>query len=105
MGRRADPRERLRDARLYLILEGEVRGIPAAELAAAAIRGGVDVVQLRDKDAPDDRIVAAGRELRAECDAAGALLVVNDRPDLALACGADGVHLGQEDERADEVRR
>ena len=105
MGRRADPRTKLRDARLYLILESEAGGVAAAELAAAAIQGGVDAVQLRDKEAPDERIVAAGRELRAACYASGALFVVNDRPDLALACGADGVHFGQGDERADELRR
>ena len=94
----------LRAARLYLILECEVGGVPAAEVAAAAIRGGVDIVQLRDKQADDERLVTAGRELREACDAAGALLVVNDRPDLALACRADGVHLGQDDARVDEVR-
>jgi thiamine-phosphate pyrophosphorylase len=99
-----DPRAKLRAARLYLILEREVRGVPAAEIVTAALRGGVDMVQLRDKDAPDDELVATGRELRAVCAGSGALLVINDRSDLALECRADGVHLGQDDQRVDEVR-
>jgi thiamine-phosphate pyrophosphorylase len=93
-------RARLRSARLYLVIEA-----PAArDVVPAALRGGVDVVQLREKEAADDEVVAAGRELRALCDRHGALLVVNDRADLALACDADGVHLGQEDEPVSSVR-
>ena len=61
-------------------------------------------MQLRDKSARDDEIVACGRELRELCDEHDALLIVNDRADLALACGADGVHVGQDDERAQAVR-
>jgi thiamine-phosphate pyrophosphorylase len=97
----AERRARIATARLYLVIEAA----PARAVAPAALAGGVDVVQLREKHAPDAEVVAAGRELRAVCDAHGALLVVNDRPDLALACGADGVHLGQDDEPADAVRR
>ena len=69
-----------------------------------ALAGGVDVVQLRDKDASDDEIVAAGRALRALCDEHDALLLVNDRADLAVACAADGVHVGQDDEPLESVR-
>ena len=105
MGTAGDPHARLRAARLYLILECEVRGAPAAEHVAGALKGGVDIVQLRDKEARDDRIVATASELRALCDDAGALLIVNDRADLALECGADGVHVGQDDDRVDEIRR
>jgi len=100
-----DAQAKLRKARLYLILEREVGDVPAAEIVSAALRGGVDAVQLRDKEASDEDLAATGRELRAVCTRAGALFVVNDRPDLALECGADGVHLGQDDERVDEVRR
>jgi thiamine-phosphate pyrophosphorylase len=57
------------------------------------VRGGVDVVQLRDKSLDDEGLVAAAREFRA----AGALFILNDRPDLVAACEADGVHVGQED--------
>jgi thiamine-phosphate pyrophosphorylase len=91
--------ERLRAARVYLVLEAA-----AARVVEPALRGGVDVVQLRDKDASDDEIVRAGRELRELCAAHGALFLVNDRPDLAVACDADGVHVGQDDMPVDDAR-
>jgi thiamine-phosphate pyrophosphorylase len=93
-------RERLRGSRLYLVIEARA----AESVVPAALEGGVDMVQLRDKDAPDDELVAAGRPLGELCRARGALFLVNDRPDLALACGADGVHVGQDDEPVDAVR-
>src|SRR3954467_4414116 len=93
-------RARLRAARLYLVIEAEA----ARDVVPAALRGGVDVVQLREKGAPDDEVVAAGRALRTLCDEHDALLVMNDRPDLALACAADGVHVGQDDEAVASVR-
>jgi len=101
----ADRRARLGAARLYLVVESRVGGGPAEPLVEAALAGGVDIVQLRDKDAADEHLVATGRRLEAVCAAAGALLIVNDRPDIALACGADGVHVGQGDEHPDAVRR
>jgi thiamine-phosphate pyrophosphorylase len=91
---------RLERARLYLVIEAGA----ARAVVPEALAGGVDVVQLRDKDAADDQVVAAGRWLRGVCDSAGALLIVNDRPDLALACDADGVHVGQDDEAVASVR-
>ena len=94
-----ETRETLRRASLYLILEAA-----AAHVVPPALEGGVDVVQLRDKHAPDGEIVAAGRHLAALCRARGALFVVNDRPDLALECGADGVHVGQDDAAVEAVR-
>ncbi len=93
-------RQRLERARLYLVTDG----CPSPALVDAALGGGVDIVQLRAKHASDQAVVESGRELRALCDAHAALLVVNDRPDLALACGADGVHLGQDDEPVWSVR-
>lgn len=93
-------RGRLRAARLYLVIDAQ----PAARVVAEALDGGVDIVQLREKSAPDAEIVAAGRHLRALCDEQGALLILNDRPDLALECGADGVHVGQDDEPLHKVR-
>jgi thiamine-phosphate pyrophosphorylase len=81
-----------------------IEAAAARDVVPAALRGGVDVVQLREKDAPDDELVAAGRALRTVCDEHGALLVVNDRPDLALACEADGVHVGQDDETVSRAR-
>ena len=74
-------------------------------VAEAALRGGVDMVQLRDKQAADAELLECAAQLRALCSEAGALLWINDRPDLALAAGADGVHVGQEDAPVAEVRR
>jgi thiamine-phosphate pyrophosphorylase len=91
-------RARLREARLYLVCDGRGDGRdPLATFLGAALRGGVDVVQLREKDGSEDAILEAAREFRAAADAHGALFVLNDRPDLAGAAGADGVHLGQDD--------
>ena len=90
-------RERLACARLYLVLEARPHGEDPASLLDAALRGGVDVVQLRDKDLPDDALVGAAVVFRRACDAHGALFVLNDRPDLVEAAAADGVHVGQSD--------
>jgi thiamine-phosphate pyrophosphorylase len=88
-----DRRQRLRDARLYFVAD---RGGMERALDAA-LAGGADLFQLRDKDASDDELLAAAQDARERCRAAGALFLVNDRPDLAVACGADGVHVGQDD--------
>jgi thiamine-phosphate pyrophosphorylase len=85
-------RERIGSARLYLVCDARQR-----VFLDAALRGGVDVIQLRDKALEDRDLVAAAREFRAAADAAGALFVLNDRPDLVAVCGADGVHIGQAD--------
>jgi len=86
------PRERIAGAQLYLVCDARPR-----EFLAAAIRGGVDVIQLRDKALSDDELVTAAREFRAAADAHGVLFVLNDRPELVEACSADGVHVGQDD--------
>jgi thiamine-phosphate pyrophosphorylase len=97
-----DRRERLRRARLYFVTD--IR--PGLEqLLAAAIAGGVDMVQLRDKSATDAELLAAAEVFRRTCDAYGALFWLNDRADLALRCEADGVHVGQDDMPPEEIRR
>ena len=92
-------RERLARSRLYLVLAGE-----DVDVLEPALRGGVDVVQLRDKELSDAELVAAAAPFRAACDRQDALFVLNDRPDLVEACGADGVHVGQEDMPLAEAR-
>jgi thiamine-phosphate pyrophosphorylase len=87
-----DRRSRLESARLYLVCDAR----PAAFLRAA-LRGGVDIVQLRDKSLGDAGLVEAARVFRSVADEFGALFVLNDRPDLVEACDADGVHVGQAD--------
>lgn len=99
-----DRRGKLAVARLYLILDVRPHGRPAVDLAAAALAGGVDAIQLRDKLASDHELAAAARSLRDVCDRHAALLILNDRPELALDCAADGVHLGQDDVAPEEAR-
>lgn len=92
-------RARLAAARLYLVCGAAGDGRDLRAFLEAALRGGVDVVQLREKDPSvgDDALLAAARAFRDACDAHGALFVLNDRPDLAAAALADGVHVGQDD--------
>ena len=92
-------RERLARSRLMLVVEE----CPEA-LLDAALRGGVDVVQLRDKALVDAELVDAAGPFRRACERHGALFVLNDRPDLVEACGADGVHVGQDDTPVAEAR-
>src|ERR1700742_4106180 len=89
------PRERLANARLYLVCPAR----PQAWLEAA-LSGGGGILQLRDKDLDDEGIVEAAREFKAT----GALFILNDRPDLADACQADGVHVGQDDATPAQAR-
>ena len=95
-----DLRTRLDDARLYLVCD-----IRDDAFLDDVLRGGVDIVQLRAKDAGDDEIVRAGRRFAARCAAHDALFILNDRPELVAAAGAHGVHLGQDDVGVDEARR
>jgi thiamine-phosphate pyrophosphorylase len=90
-------RERLARARLYLVAGARPGGRPLAEVLEPALAGGVDVFQLREKDASDDDLLAAAGVARELCTAAGALFILNDRPDLVAATGADGAHVGQDD--------
>ncbi|QEC50648.1 thiamine phosphate synthase [Baekduia soli] len=92
-----DRRDRLQRCRLYLVSGAAPGGRPLADVLPAALAGGVDVFQLRMKDARDDEILAAAAVAAAACRDAGALFILNDRPDLAAAAGADGVHVGQDD--------
>jgi thiamine-phosphate pyrophosphorylase len=98
-------RARLARSRLYLVLEARPHGADPGPLLDAALRGGVDVVQLRDKALPDDELARAAEPFRRACDAHGALFVLNDRPDLVERCHADGVHVGQGDAPLAEARR
>jgi thiamine-phosphate pyrophosphorylase len=76
-----------------------------AELVAACIRGGVDVVQLREKELDDRRLLARAELVRDVCGDGGVPFLLNDRPDLAVACEADGVHVGQDDVPPGVARR
>lgn len=95
----SDRRSALAQARLYLVC-----GPCGEDFLDAALRGGVDLVQLRAKDADDAAILEAAAVFRRACDAHGALFILNDRPDLAVAAGADGVHVGQDDVAVAQAR-
>jgi thiamine-phosphate pyrophosphorylase len=97
-------RERLRTARLYLCCEARPRGEDPETLLRAALGGGVDIVQLREKELGRADILRAAATFRRIADTYSALFIVNDDPDLARACDADGVHVGQDDASAEEAR-
>ncbi len=97
-------RARLAAARLYLVCDATPGGRELADVIRAAVAGGVDVVQLRDKQLGDDELAAVANAARALCERLGALLIVNDRPLVALEAGADGVHVGQDDMPVADVR-
>ena len=90
-------RERLRTARLYFVCDARPGGEDPEALLLAALNGGVDIVQLREKELERRAIERAGATFRRLCDTYSALFIVNDDPDLAAACDADGVHVGQDD--------
>ena len=90
-------RERLRTARLYLCCGARPHGDDAEGLLRSALGGGVDILQLREKELGRPDIERAAGTFRRVCDTFSALFIVNDDPDLARACDADGVHLGQDD--------
>jgi thiamine-phosphate pyrophosphorylase len=90
-------RARLARARLYFVCEGRPHDADPGPLLEAAMRGGVDLLQLRDKRAGDEVLIERASAFRAAADRHGALFILNDRPDLVGASGADGVHVGQDD--------
>jgi thiamine-phosphate pyrophosphorylase len=97
-------RERLSRSHLYLVLEARPHGEDPGPLLDAALRGGVDIVQLRDKELDDAALIAAAAPFRRACEEHEALFVLNDRPDLVEACGADGVHVGHGDTPVTQAR-
>src|SRR2546430_3175369 len=92
--------------RLHVLTDRDwSRGRSHLEIASAALAGGATVIQLRDKTASTRELVETGLALRTLTRTFGALLIVNDRVDVALAIDADGAHVGQEDMPAPLARR
>src|SRR5690349_9206765 len=98
-------RELVGDVSLYLVTDASHRPRDYSAFLADVIEAGVGMVQLRDKSMSDKELVAAARVFARACRDNGALFIVNDRVDVALLCGADGVHLGQDDANPDDVRK
>jgi thiamine-phosphate pyrophosphorylase len=97
-------RERLRTARLYFVCDARPRGEDPEALLRAALGGGVDIVQLREKELGRAEIERSAATFRRVCDTFSALFIVNDDPELANSCDADGVHVGQDDASAEAAR-
>ena len=90
--------KKINDYSLYLVLSSEyIPSKPPLEVAKKALKGGVDILQMREKDLSYDELLILGKELLALCKESNKLFIVNDDPHLVKAIGADGVHLGQED--------
>lgn len=93
------------DYGLYLVTDRALcLGRDLVDVVAAAVRGGVTMVQLREKDCDTRDFVALARRLKQMLEPQRVPLLINDRVDVALACGADGVHVGQSDMHPKDVR-
>jgi thiamine-phosphate pyrophosphorylase len=99
------PRERLADAVLYVLLSSASCAGSLEWTIAEAAAGGAQIIQLREKGLTDRELLSAAKQARQWTRRAGVLFIVNDRPDIARAVEADGVHLGQDDLPVHEARR
>src|SRR5215211_1341707 len=95
----------LEGARLYFVCDGRPNGGDPTPLLRAAMRGGAEIVQLREK-APRcaEELISLAEPFRRVAAEHGGLFILNDRPDLVAECGADGAHVGQEDMPIGEAR-
>jgi len=92
--------------RLYLLTDPILhKGYPVLEQVRLALEGGVRFIQLREKDLATGKFVDLARKALGMTRKAGAFLIINDRVDVALASGADGVHIGQDDMSLKDARR
>jgi thiamine-phosphate pyrophosphorylase len=97
-------RDRLARSRLYVVTDAREEQGDLAEFLAEILDAGVDIIQLREKDAEVADLLKWGELFREAAARNGALFILNDRPDVALALDADGVHLGQDDLPIHEAR-
>ena len=98
-------RKRLAGIRLYVLITQALCATEWLTTAEAALRGGADCLQLREKTLPDAELMTRAVRLTALCHEHGALCIINDRVDIATVSGADGVHLGQDDVPVAHARR
>ena len=95
----------IEDARLYLVAPARLTAARLVDLVPELAAAGVDLIQLREKEMEAGDLIRTAEPLVEACRAAGVPFVMNDRPDVALAVGADGVHVGQNDLPVSAVRR
>jgi thiamine-phosphate pyrophosphorylase len=103
--RGTEARQRLKDARLYVLVTRSLCTAALDWTIAEAAAGGAHIIQLREKKLPDRELLELARQVRQWTRKVGVLFIVNDRPDLARLVEADGVHLGQDDFPVKEARR
>ena len=95
----------IHDALVYLVAPARLPSGGLADLVPELVDGGVGVIQLREKEAEAGDVIRMAEPVLAACRDAGAAFIVNDRPDVAVALDADGVHVGQNDLPASWARR
>jgi thiamine-phosphate pyrophosphorylase len=105
LARTLRPPDRFASVRLYVLLTESLCRVPWLTAAKAAIAGGADCIQLREKTLASGEFLARAKQLVAECRRAGVLAIINDHPGIAILSDADGVHVGQADLPATEVRK
>lgn len=105
IGMRLRPAGRFGQVRLYVLITEALCRNPWLETARAAIAGGADCLQLREKTMESGELLSRARALVRVCREANVLSIINDRPDIALLAGADGVHVGQDDLPVAQVRK
>jgi len=92
--------------RLYAVSDSRwLNGMTIEEIVEEAIEGGITMLQLRDKNSTEDEIISDAEKLLPICKAAGIPLIINDYPEIAKKCGADGVHLGLSDGSIENARK
>lgn len=95
---------RFKKVRLYIVISSESAD-EVVRISRACVDGGADCIQLRAKGIDDDKLFALGCDFVKACEGSDVITIINDRVDMALACGADGVHLGQNDLPVAQARR
>jgi thiamine-phosphate pyrophosphorylase len=103
--RASERRNRLSRSRLYVVTDARREQGDLPELLDSILAAGVDILQIREKEAEAGDVIRWGMAFKEAAEAHGALFIVNDRPDVALALDADGVHLGQDDLPPEVARR
>lgn len=102
----ADPKSQLSKCRLYLVTDQELsENHDTVKTVEEALKGGVEIVQLREYSLTDSELLAMARQVRILTKKHGALFIINNRPDIARLSEADGVHLGQDDLPLAEARK
>lgn len=103
-GPRGERIQKLHNAVLYVLITESTCLLPWQQVVAASLRGGADVLQLREKHLNDRELLHRARWIADACREADRLFIMNDRPDIAVAANADGVHVGQDEFAVADVR-